>query len=57
MDTWRAAQTEARRAYDAWVRCGGAKAYVAYEAKQDCADAAQDTLAEWALMEPSDVVR
>src|ERR1700737_501538 len=53
MDAWRAAETEARRAYDAWVRCGGATAYVAYQAEQDRADAAQDTLAEWALMEPS----
>jgi hypothetical protein len=50
---WRAAETDARRAYDAWLRCAGAKAYIVYRAEQDRADAAQDALAEWAATEPS----
>jgi hypothetical protein len=53
MDAWRAAQAEARGAYDAWVRSGAAKAYLVYRAEQDRADAAQDALAEWAVREPS----
>jgi hypothetical protein len=53
MDAWRAAETDAGRAYYAWLRSGGAKAYVVYRAEQDRADAAQDALAEWAATEPS----
>jgi hypothetical protein len=44
MDAWRAAESGARRAYEAWLRSGAAKAYVVYRAEQDRADAAQDAL-------------
>jgi hypothetical protein len=52
MDAWRAAESGARRAYDAWLRSGGAKAYAVYLAEQDRADAAQDALSEWAARSP-----
>jgi hypothetical protein len=53
MDAWRVAEADSRRAYYAWIRSGGAEAYVVYRAEQDLADAAQDALAEWAATEPS----
>jgi len=42
---WRRAQTNARLAYEEWVEAGGEHAYLAYRARQDLADAAQDELA------------
>jgi hypothetical protein len=45
---WDEARREARRMYDEWHRSGDADAYFGYRAAQDRADAAQDTLAEFA---------
>jgi hypothetical protein len=53
MEAWRAAQADARRAYDAWAMSGATSAYLTYRTEQDRADAAQAALAEWAATEPS----
>jgi acyl-CoA reductase-like NAD-dependent aldehyde dehydrogenase len=42
-----AAQVEADRAYQDWRQHPGARAYAAYRAAQDRADAAQEHLAQW----------
>jgi hypothetical protein len=42
--SWRVARAEARSAYDAWRRQGGAAAYAAYRAAEDRADAALEAL-------------
>jgi hypothetical protein len=42
---WRDAQAEAKLAYAAWCREGGANAYAVYRASQSRADAAQDAFA------------
>jgi hypothetical protein len=47
-DTWRAANGEARSAYEQWRRTRSREDFVAYRAAQDRADAAQDALATYA---------
>jgi hypothetical protein len=42
---WRELQAQARMAYAAWRRQGGAAAYAEYRQAQDRADDAQDALA------------
>jgi hypothetical protein len=42
---WSDAHVEAEDAYHAWLRDGGAPAYIVYRAAQDREDAAQDALA------------
>jgi acyl-CoA reductase-like NAD-dependent aldehyde dehydrogenase len=42
-----AAQVEADQAYQDWRQHPGARAYAAYRAAQDRADAAQEHLAQW----------
>lgn len=42
---WSAAQAEANLAYDAWSVTPGTRAYAAFRAAEDRADAAQDALA------------
>lgn len=42
---WRAARSDAVRAYDTWCSLRRGDAYAAYRAAQDRADAAQDALA------------
>lgn len=42
-----AAQVEADQAYQDWRQHPGARAYTAYRAAQDRADAAQEHLAQW----------
>jgi hypothetical protein len=51
-DAWQDAREEAEEAYRRWKREGGAARYVAYRAAQDREDAAQDLLAEAALLTP-----
>jgi hypothetical protein len=50
-DAWRAAQAEARDAYEHWRHTPGAAAFAVYTAAQDRADQAQDVLAERAAHE------
>jgi hypothetical protein len=50
-DAWRAAQAEARDAYEHWRETSGANAFAVYRAAQDRADQAQDVLAERAERE------
>lgn len=50
--SWRVARADARRAYEAWRRHGGAAAYAAYRAAEDRADAALEALRLRADAEP-----